>query len=73
MTNIHIRFEDSLSNPGHPMAMGLTLNSLTAETTDENWEPTFAGVQCMLCCVLCAVCSVLYAVCYVLLRGWIAA
>ncbi|KAB8337289.1 hypothetical protein FH972_021590 [Carpinus fangiana] len=39
--NIHIRYEDSLSDPGHPFAAGITLRELSAVSTDENWKPAF--------------------------------
>lgn len=39
--NVHIRYEDALSDPGHPFAAGLTLQELSAVSTDENWRPTF--------------------------------
>lgn len=39
--NIHIRYEDSISDPGHPFALGVTLEEFSAVSTDENWKPTF--------------------------------
>jgi vacuolar protein sorting-associated protein 13A/C len=39
--NVHIRYEDALSDPGHPFAAGVTLQELSAVSTDENWRPTF--------------------------------
>ncbi|EUC45840.1 hypothetical protein COCMIDRAFT_4977 [Bipolaris oryzae ATCC 44560] len=39
--NIHIRYEDSIADPGHPFALGLTLADFSAISTDENWKPTF--------------------------------
>lgn len=39
--NIHIRYEDSISSPGHPFAAGLTLSELSAVSTDGDWRPTF--------------------------------
>lgn len=41
VTNIHIRYEDNLSCPGHPFAAGVTLAGFTAETTDSDWSPKF--------------------------------
>lgn len=38
---IHIRYEDSISAPGHPFALGLTLQEFSAVSTDENWRPSF--------------------------------
>ena len=39
--NIHIRYEDSISDPGHPFALGITLEGFDAVSTDENWKATF--------------------------------
>ncbi|PWW77256.1 DUF1162-domain-containing protein [Tuber magnatum] len=39
--NIHIRYEDSLSTPGHPFSLGFTLEEFSAISTNENWEPNF--------------------------------
>lgn len=39
--NIHVRYEDSISDPGHPFAAGLTLGELSAYSTNEHWAPTF--------------------------------
>ncbi|KAJ5532503.1 hypothetical protein N7494_009055 [Penicillium frequentans] len=39
--NVHIRYEDSISSPGHPFAVGLTLKELSAVSTDAEWNPTF--------------------------------
>jgi len=39
--NIHIRYEDKLSCPGHPFAAGFTLAGFSAHTTDGNWQKTF--------------------------------
>ncbi|KUI67657.1 Vacuolar protein sorting-associated protein 13 [Cytospora mali] len=39
--NIHVRYEDSISAPGHPFALGVTLEEFSAVSTDGNWKPTF--------------------------------
>ena len=39
--NIHIRYEDSSSNPSHPFAMGFTLSEFSMVSTDGKWQPTF--------------------------------
>ncbi|KAK9053434.1 hypothetical protein SSX86_030068 [Deinandra increscens subsp. villosa] len=39
--NVHIRYEDSSSNPGHPFAVGITLAKLAAFTVDEKGNETF--------------------------------
>ncbi|CEP17102.1 hypothetical protein [Parasitella parasitica] len=41
MKNIHIRYEDNISDPGHPFAAGITLKELSALSTDEEWVPRF--------------------------------
>jgi vacuolar protein sorting-associated protein 13A/C len=39
--NVHVRYEDSIADPGHPFAAGVTLSELSAFSTDEKWKPTF--------------------------------
>ncbi|KAE9408077.1 vacuolar protein sorting-associated protein vps13 [Gymnopus androsaceus JB14] len=39
--NIHIRYEDKMSVPGHPFAAGITLAGFTAVSVNEEWQPTF--------------------------------
>ncbi|KAG6842210.1 hypothetical protein C0991_000180 [Blastosporella zonata] len=39
--NIHVRYEDNLSVPGHPFAAGITLFGFTAVSVNEGWEPAF--------------------------------
>ncbi|KAL9059489.1 MAG: hypothetical protein Q9162_001187 [Coniocarpon cinnabarinum] len=39
--NIHVRYEDVISNPGHPFAAGLILHELSAVSTNDQWQPTF--------------------------------
>lgn len=39
--NIHVRYEDSISAPGHPFALGITLEEFSAVSTDGEWKPTF--------------------------------
>ncbi|KAH9898385.1 vacuolar protein sorting-associated protein 13 [Cubamyces lactineus] len=39
--NIHIRYEDKLSVPGHPFAAGATLAGFTAVSVNERWQPAF--------------------------------
>ncbi|XP_051144600.1 uncharacterized protein LOC127260739 isoform X2 [Andrographis paniculata] len=41
ISNIHIRYEDTESNPGHPFAAGVTLDRLSAFTVDDKGEETF--------------------------------
>lgn len=39
--NIHVRYEDKLSVPGHPFAAGVTLAGFTAVSVNDKWEPSF--------------------------------
>ncbi|KAL4243512.1 VPS13 family protein [Abortiporus biennis] len=39
--NIHIRYEDKLSVPGHPFAAGITLSGFTAISVNDQWLPAF--------------------------------
>ncbi|OBT96470.1 hypothetical protein VE01_05675 [Pseudogymnoascus verrucosus] len=39
--NIHVRYEDSISAPGHPFALGVTLEGFSAVSTDGEWNPTY--------------------------------
>ncbi|KAG1757583.1 vacuolar protein sorting-associated protein 13 [Suillus lakei] len=39
--NIHIRYEDNMSVPGHPFAAGITLAGFTAVSVNEEWQPAF--------------------------------
>nr|DAD29104.1 TPA_asm: hypothetical protein HUJ06_030572 [Nelumbo nucifera] len=41
ISNVHIRYEDSISNPGHPFSSGVTLAKLAAVTTDDQGNETF--------------------------------
>lgn len=38
---IHVRYEDSISAPGHPFALGVTLEEFSAVSTDGDWTPTY--------------------------------
>ncbi|KAH9312824.1 hypothetical protein KI387_027859, partial [Taxus chinensis] len=41
ISNVHIRYEDQVSNQGHPFCSGITLAKLAAVTTDERGAETF--------------------------------
>lgn len=36
---VHLRYEDSIGD--HPFAGGITLGGFSAQSTDENWEPSY--------------------------------
>lgn len=38
--DIHVRYEDSITNPRAPFSFGFTLHNLSVHTTDENWRQT---------------------------------
>ncbi|XP_075230691.1 vacuolar protein sorting 13C isoform X2 [Lycorma delicatula] len=40
--DIHIRFEDKVTDPSSPFALGITLHNLTVITTDKNWFPSIS-------------------------------
>ncbi|KAL7638274.1 UNVERIFIED_CONTAM: hypothetical protein RMT77_010838 [Armadillidium vulgare] len=39
--DVHIRYEDDKSKPGELFACGLTIESLTVQSSDEHWIPKF--------------------------------
>jgi vacuolar protein sorting-associated protein 13A/C len=39
--NIHVRYEDKMSVPGHPFAAGITLAGFTAISVNDKWQPAF--------------------------------
>ncbi|KAJ8945035.1 hypothetical protein NQ318_019029 [Aromia moschata] len=39
--DVHIRYEDSISIPNQNVAFGVTIESLTAQSCDSNWLPSF--------------------------------
>ncbi|KAL8617862.1 hypothetical protein ACOMHN_040210 [Nucella lapillus] len=39
VSNIHVRYEDRFTNPKRPFSIGLSLQDLVFQTTDENWKP----------------------------------
>ncbi|XP_048449432.1 vacuolar protein sorting-associated protein 13A [Rhincodon typus] len=39
ITNVHIRYEDDITNQNSPLSFGISLENLSLETTDERWNP----------------------------------
>ncbi|GAA6061937.1 hypothetical protein JCM10212_001505 [Sporobolomyces blumeae] len=39
--NLHIRYEDKISVPGHPFSVGVTLSDFSMISTDADWKETF--------------------------------
>jgi Vacuolar sorting-associated protein 13, N-terminal/N-terminal region of Chorein or VPS13 len=43
LTNVHIRFEDSLTIAGTTLAAGITIASISLVTTDDSWNEAFVA------------------------------
>jgi hypothetical protein len=41
--DVHIRYEDDITIPGQLFALGVTVDSLTAQSCDDKWMPRFVG------------------------------
>ncbi|XP_029916803.1 intermembrane lipid transfer protein VPS13A isoform X3 [Myripristis murdjan] len=39
ISNIHVRYEDDVTNPNCPLSFGVSLQNLSLQTCDENWKP----------------------------------
>ncbi|KAM8801927.1 intermembrane lipid transfer protein VPS13A isoform 1-T1 [Rhynchonycteris naso] len=39
ISNIHIRYEDDITNQENPLSFGISLQNLSMQTTDQNWVP----------------------------------
>lgn len=39
ISNIHVRYEDDVTNPNCPLSFGVSLKNLSLQTCDENWSP----------------------------------
>ncbi|TSO88122.1 Vacuolar protein sorting-associated protein 13A [Bagarius yarrelli] len=39
ISNIHVRYEDSVTNPNVPLSFGVSLQNLSLQTADANWKP----------------------------------
>ncbi|CAL1615509.1 unnamed protein product [Knipowitschia caucasica] len=40
ISNIHVRYEDDVTNPNCPLSFGVSLENLSLQTADQNWRPT---------------------------------
>uniref|UniRef100_A0A3Q3WPE0 Uncharacterized protein n=1 Tax=Mola mola TaxID=94237 RepID=A0A3Q3WPE0_MOLML len=40
ISNIHVRYEDDVTNPNCPLSFGVALKNLSLQTADENWSPS---------------------------------
>jgi hypothetical protein len=48
ISNIHILYEDSSSNPGHNFCIGLLLSEISAHTVGEDWQRKFVTADALL-------------------------
>ena len=48
VNDVHIRYEDGQADPSQPFTMGVTLENVSAQSTDENWVGLL-GVCLSLC------------------------
>lgn len=39
ISNIHVRYEDDITNRDNPLSFGISLQNLSMQTTDQNWVP----------------------------------
>nr|XP_033782936.1 vacuolar protein sorting-associated protein 13A isoform X2 [Geotrypetes seraphini] len=39
ISNIHVRYEDDITNPNRPLSFGVSLQNLSLQTSDQNWNP----------------------------------
>ncbi|XP_057258116.1 intermembrane lipid transfer protein VPS13A isoform X6 [Pezoporus wallicus] len=39
ISNIHIRYEDDITNRNNPLSFGISLQNLSLQTSDQNWNP----------------------------------
>ncbi|XP_043819430.1 vacuolar protein sorting-associated protein 13A isoform X1 [Dromiciops gliroides] len=39
ISNIHVRYEDDVTNRKNPLSCGISLQNFSMETTDQNWKP----------------------------------
>jgi vacuolar protein sorting-associated protein 13A/C len=48
ITNVHVRYEDSSSNPGHSFCIGVMLQEISASTANEDWRAAFVTAGALL-------------------------
>ncbi|XP_067424979.1 intermembrane lipid transfer protein VPS13A isoform X2 [Emydura macquarii macquarii] len=39
ISNIHVRYEDDITNRNNPLSFGVSLQNLSLQTSDQNWNP----------------------------------
>ncbi|XP_072290202.1 intermembrane lipid transfer protein VPS13A isoform X2 [Eucyclogobius newberryi] len=48
ISNIHVRYEDHVTNPNCPLSFGVSLENLSLQTADQNWRPTLLNEKAKL-------------------------
>lgn len=48
ITNVHVRYEDTTSNPGHSFCIGVVLQEISATTANEDWQSAFVTADALL-------------------------
>uniref|UniRef100_A0A8C2BZ69 Vacuolar protein sorting 13 homolog A n=1 Tax=Cyprinus carpio TaxID=7962 RepID=A0A8C2BZ69_CYPCA len=48
ISNIHVRYEDDVTNPDAPLSFGVSLQNLSLQTADQNWMPCLLDEQAKL-------------------------
>lgn len=43
--NIHVRYEDSVSNPKKAFSLGVVIKSIHMQSADEDWKPNFNSAR----------------------------
>eukprot|EP00117_Sycon_ciliatum_P026958 scpid12351/ scgid0886/ Vacuolar protein sorting-associated protein 13D len=49
-TNVHIRYEDSITIPGQTFAVGITIDKLSAQNAGDEWKPEGVTTDADLAC-----------------------
>ncbi|XP_062310041.1 LOW QUALITY PROTEIN: vacuolar protein sorting-associated protein 13A [Osmerus eperlanus] len=48
ISNIHVRYEDDVTNPNCPLSFGVSLQNLSLQTCDANWKPCLLNEKAKL-------------------------
>lgn len=48
ISNIHIRYEDATSNPGHTFCIGVLLSEISGHTAGDDWQRKFVTSDALL-------------------------
>ncbi|KAJ0012421.1 hypothetical protein NQD34_016755 [Periophthalmus magnuspinnatus] len=48
ISNMHVRYEDDVTNPNCPLSFGVSLENLSLQTADQNWRPTLLDKKAKL-------------------------